>query len=100
MNAAWQRGVCDLLSWVLGDRPDSPLCGRIVGLPTVYDLTYEETAAEDVIAQSRPGGIPADPRRYPPPQYGEAVQANISWLRGESSTLPVGSCGEAPYHVK
>jgi hypothetical protein len=100
MNAAWQGGVHDLLSWVIGDRPDSPLCARVVGLPTVYDLTYEETAAEDVIAQARPGGIPADSRRYPPPQYGEAIQATITWLRGETTIPPVGSYGESPCQAR
>jgi hypothetical protein len=100
MNAAWHRGVHDLLSWVLGDRAHGPLCGRVVGLPTIYDLTYEETAAEDIIAQARPVGIPADPRRYPPPQYGEAIQATISWLRGESTAPPADSDGETPYRPK
>ena len=33
MNAAWLRGVRDLLDWVLGERAASPLCGRTVGLP-------------------------------------------------------------------
>src|SRR6266496_2589001 len=41
VNAAWLRGVRDLLDWVLGERPASPLCGRTVGLPAVCDLTHE-----------------------------------------------------------
>jgi hypothetical protein len=83
MNTAWHRGVRDLLAWVLGDRTDSPLSGRDVGLPAVYDLTYEEAAAEDVIAQVRDDGLP--------PQYGEAIQATITWLSGESTTRPADS---------
>ena len=66
----------------------------------MYDLTYEETAAEDVIAEARPLGIPTDPRRYPPPQYGEAVQATANWLRGETITPPVGSHGGTPYQAE
>jgi hypothetical protein len=85
MNAAWMRGVRDILTWVLGETPASPLCQRTVGLPTTYDLTYEESAAADVVLQGRPGGIPVDPAAYPPPQYGEGVQATISWLRGETT---------------
>jgi hypothetical protein len=99
MNAAWQRGVRDLLSWVLGDRAASPLCGRTVGLPAACDLSFEEAAARDVIAQGRPGGPLADPRRYPPPQYGEAIQAAITWLRGETTTAPAGPHGESPYQA-
>jgi len=42
MDAAWCRGVRDLLDWVLGHRVDSPLGGRIIGLPTVSDLADED----------------------------------------------------------
>lgn len=97
MNAAWQRGVRDLLDWVLGDRPASPLSGRIVGLPTVRDLSAEEIAAEDVIAQGRAGGLPVNPRRFPPPQYGEAIQATIAWLRGETTSPPSAADGSGHY---
>lgn len=86
MNAAWQRGVRDLLDWALGNRPASPLSRHAtVGLPAVYDLSYEEAAASDISAQGRPAGLTVDPANYPPPQYGEAIQATITWLRGEST---------------
>jgi hypothetical protein len=87
-NTAWLRGVGDQLDWILGDRPDSPLCHRAVGLPTVYDLTYEESAAHEIAAQGRLGGMAADGATYPP-QYGEAIQATIRWLRGEVTIPPV-----------
>jgi hypothetical protein len=98
MNAAWLRGACDLLDWVLGERAASPLCGRTVELPAVYDLTFEETAADDVVLQGRPGGLPADPAAFPPPQYGEAIHAAIRWLRGETTTPPADQhgCGAYP----
>ena len=64
MNAAWLRGVRDLLDWVLGDRPTAPLSGRTVGPPTAYDLTHEENIADDIIQQGRPGGLPTDPSRH------------------------------------
>jgi hypothetical protein len=97
MKAAWLRGVRDLLDWVLGDRAASPLCSRIVGLPTTQDLAYEDSIAHDVVLQGRPGGIRVDPRTYPPPQYGEAIQATIRWLRGESTSPAVDEHGYGPY---
>jgi hypothetical protein len=97
MDAAWLRGVRDILAWVLGDTPTSPLCRRNVGQPTTYDLTYEESAADDVVLQGRPCGHAVDPRAHRPPQYGEGIQAAISWLRGETTTSPADHNGHSPY---
>jgi len=97
MNAAWLRGVHDLLDWVLGDRPAAPLSAQTIRLPSLYDLTYEEAAADDVVQQGRPGGEPVDPARHPPPEYGEAVQAVIRWLRGQTTTPPIDHHGHSPY---
>lgn len=97
MNAAWLRGVRDILTWVLGETPTSPLCQRTVGLPTTYDLTYEESAAGDVALQGRPGGHSVDPKAYPPPQYGEGIQATIYWLRGETTSPPTDHNGHSPH---
>lgn len=97
MNAAWLRGVRDLLDWVLGERVNSPSGERIVGLPTADDLDREDLQADDVVAQGRPGGIAVDPEAYPPPQYGEAIQATIGWLRGETIVRPVDQHGCGPY---
>jgi hypothetical protein len=97
MNAAWLRGVRDLLDWVLGERADSPLGGRTIGLPAKHDLTYEDAAADDVILQGRPVGLPVDPGTYPPPQYGEGLKEAIRWLRGETTTPPVDHQGCGAY---
>jgi hypothetical protein len=97
MNAAWLRGVRDTLCWVLGETATSPICQRTVGLPTTYELTYEESAADDAILQGRPGGPPVDSAAYPPPQYGEGIQATISWLRGETTTPPTDHKSHGPY---
>jgi len=97
MNAAWLRGVRDLLGWVLGERAVSPLCGRTVGLPTVYDLTFEDALAGEVVLQGRPDGLPVDPAVFPPPQYGEALQAAIRWLHGETTTPPTDQHGCGAY---
>lgn len=42
MNAAWLRGVRDLLNWVLGDRDNSPLRGVVVHQPPLCELDFEE----------------------------------------------------------
>jgi hypothetical protein len=97
MNAAWLRGVRDILTWVLGEIPTSPLCQSSVGLPTAHDLTFEESAADDVVLQGRPGGHPVDPTAYPPPQYGEGIQHTISWLRGETTAPLSDDNGQGPY---
>jgi len=99
INAAWLRGVRAILTWILGQTPTSPFCQRAVGLPTTYDLTYEESAADDVVLQGRPGGHPVDPAAFPPPQYGEGVQATISWLRGETTISPTDHKGHGPYSL-
>jgi hypothetical protein len=96
MNAAWLRGVRDLLDWVAGDRVNSPVCGRVTKLPPLYELEFEDEAADEVVKQGRPGGNPVNLGDHPP-QYGEAIQATICWLRGEITTPPVGSDGRSPY---
>ena len=97
MNAAWLRGVRDLLDWVLGARVLSPLGQRVAGLPTALDLDYEDLTADDVVLQGRPGGVAVNPGIYPPPQYGEAIQAAIHWLRGETPVSPVDQHASSPY---
>jgi hypothetical protein len=100
MNAAWQRGVRDLLDWVLGDRPAAALSGQAITLPTLYDLSYEEAVAEEVLLQGRPSGVPIDPARHPPPQYGEGVRATILWLRGQTTMPPIDRHGHSPYTTR
>jgi hypothetical protein len=93
MHAAWLRGVRDLLDWVLGDRVASPLGQQVVGLPAVHDLEHEDLQAEDIASQGRPSGVTVDPDAYPPPQYAEAIQESIRWLRGEATSSPVELAG-------
>jgi hypothetical protein len=97
MDAAWCQGVADLLDWALGERADSPLCGRITGVPSTHELTYEDAAADDVVLQGHPAGPLSDPATYPPPQYGEGLQEAIRWLRGETTVAPVDRHGHGAY---
>jgi hypothetical protein len=55
MNAAWLRGVRDLLDWVLGERMNSPLGQRVAGMPATHDLDREDLEADDVVSQGAPG---------------------------------------------
>jgi hypothetical protein len=89
-DSAWPQGINDLLGWVLGDRPDSPLTHRVTGLPVARDLSFEEDAAEDLIARRDYRGVRPDAGsgRCQLPEYGEAVQVAIQWLRGEVTELP------------
>ena len=66
MNAAWLRGVRDLLDWVLGARVRSPLGQHVANLPTAHDLDYEDLTADDVVLQGRPGGVAVNPDDLPP----------------------------------
>ena len=97
MNASWLHGVADLLGWVLGESAASPLGRPVPGPPSRYELTCEAAAADDVVLQGRPGGRRVDPDRYPPPQYGEGLQAAVRWLRGEVTAAPVDAEGRSPY---
>lgn len=97
MNAAWLRGVADLLGWVLGESAVSPLGRPAAAPPSRYELTCEAAAADSVVLQGRPGGRRVDPDRYPPPQYGEGLQAAVRWLRGEVTAPPVDPAGRGPY---
>jgi hypothetical protein len=98
MNASWLHGVADLLGWVLGESAASPLGRPVPGPPSRYELTCEAAAADDVVLQGRPGGLRVDPDRYPPPHYGEGLQAAVRWLRGEVTAAPVDAAGRGLYH--
>ena len=96
MNAAWLRGVRDLLNRVLGDEYVSPLRNRFMVRPPLDNLSIEEEASEEIARQGRPGGEPIDLEDHPP-QYGEAIQTTIRWLRGEVTVPPVDRQGCGPY---
>jgi len=97
MNAAWQRGIRDLLDWVLGDLPGSPLTGRPIRRPAAYDLSQEDLAAEEAIALSRQEASSRRRTARMPPRYCEAIQAAICWLRGETVRSPIQSDGRGSY---
>ena len=97
MDAAWLRGTRDMLAWVAGDRDTAPLSGEIAHLPPLADAMIEYGLAYDVLEQGRPGGQPVQPATYPPPQYGEAVQATCDWLSGALTSPPADRHGHGAY---
>jgi hypothetical protein len=66
-------------------------------MAAVEDLEHEEVHAEDVVTQGRLVCTMVNPEVYPPPQYGEAIQATIRWLRGEAIVSPVDQAVYDPY---
>ena len=97
MDAAWLRGIRDLLE--LGPRRPRRLTAvRPDRRPAHRARPHlRRRAADDVALQGRPAGLIVDPDAYPPPQYGEAIQAAIRWLRGETTTPPVDHHGCGAY---
>ncbi len=83
---AWLRGVCDLLEWVLGERACGPLRGTPTARPTPYDVYADLSDIDEIMQQGsrcpvRPG--------WPPPQSGEAMDATVRWLDGDTDIPPV-----------
>jgi hypothetical protein len=124
MNAAWLHGTIAYLDWILGDTPVTPLSGRHAPLHPELTLASPEPdyPLEDLIAlrgagcgtaaieeelmgylsttvmQGHEGQPPAEPGRYPPPQWGEGVQQAHDWATGEDPTPPADHHGCGDYH--
>lgn len=98
MNAAWLRGVRDLLTWVLREDPISPLSKRAVSLPTVYDLTYEDTAANDLIMQGAQAAFVQI--RTPPHHPNTAKESRPPSAGSEAKPQPCLSPAKAGAHTE
>jgi hypothetical protein len=123
MNAAWLRGAIAYLDWVLGDQDTAPLSGQHRPLDPVTTLFAPDprTVAaliqmrgvgcgiadieeelmvyrSAVITQGHEGQPPAEPDRYPPPQWGEGVGQTHDWVTGEDLKPPADHHGCGDYH--
>ena len=124
MNAAWLRGTVAYFDWILGDSALSPLSRQHMPLDPVATLAHPEPpyAQADLIAmrgvgcgvanieeemmayldavvmQGHEGQPQAEPKRYPPPQWGEGVQQAHDWTTGEDSKPPADHHGCGGYH--
>ncbi len=124
MNAAWLRGTIAYLNWVLGDQDIAPLSGERRPLNPAVTLAAPEPAypqatlirmrgagcgvanieeemmvyLSDVVMQGHEGQPEAEPDRYPPPQWGEAVEQAHNWVTGEDPKPPAYHHGCGDYH--
>ncbi len=124
MNDSWLRGAVAFLDWVLGDASAGPLSGKHKPLDPVQTLGCPEPAyaladlismrgvgcgvanieeemmahLSAVVMQGHEGQAPAEPDRYPPPQWGEGVQQAHDWVIGEDGTPPADHHGCGGYH--
>lgn len=121
MDAAWLRGTIAYLNWILGEQPGAPVsrehkpitpshhpdlrvvaaqrevCGVAAGW---YDLEEEICVyAQGGMQQGREGQDPADPARWPPPQWCEAVVQAHDWATGESAQSPADHHGCGDYRA-
>jgi hypothetical protein len=124
MNAAWLHGTIAYLDWVLGLTPTSPLSGQHLPLDPVTTLAHPAPAytltdlisicgagcgvanieeelscyLDTIIMQGHEGQAPAEPDRYPPPQWGEGVRQTHDWVTGEDSNPPADHHGCGDYY--
>lgn len=100
MNTFYLNGTLMFLLWVTGDTKDSPLTGQPPARtpPNADDVEIELASLDIVAAQGRDRDHPAEPGTYPPPQYGEGIDAAYRWLTGEDTRPPVDHHGCGAYY--
>jgi len=124
MNAAWLRGTIAYLDWILGDTPIAPLSRRHVPLDPATTIACPDPPVQTaelvpiygvgvgvatiewefwvnlsaVVMQGHEGQPPAEPDKYPPPQWGEAVEQARDWATGEDSKPPADHHGCGDYY--
>jgi len=115
MNAAWLRGTIAWLDWILGDSDLPPLTFKLRAFdpadeyraqvyrklsrpPTAEDITSELRHLSGSVMQGHEHQPPAEPDRYPPPQWGEAVEQAHMWLTGEDGKPPADHHGCGDYY--
>ena len=100
MNAFYLNGTLMFLTWVTGDNPVGPLTGHppTQAPPGADDLEIELATLNAVVMQGRDSEYPPEPGTYPPPQYGEGIDAATRWLTGEDTIPPVDHHGCGAYH--
>jgi hypothetical protein len=111
MNAASLRGTIACLNWILGESQEPPLTAKLrttapVGSqyhrpscpPTAEDIALEIWFLGAVTMQGHEHQPSAEPGRYPPPQWGEAVEQAHNWLTGEDTQPPADHHGCGGYY--
>ena len=118
-DAAWLRGTIAYLDWILGDTQIAPVTRQpkpiapgphpdprvIAGQRRMYgvgagryDIEEEVTHAKWGSWQGHEGEEPADPDKYPPPQWCEGVVQAHDWATGEDGEPPADHHGCGAYY--
>ncbi len=99
MDAFYLHGALSFLMWITGGGPKGPLTGKPPRQtpPGLLDLDEELATLNSIVMQGREHGYPPDPGLYPPPQYGEGIDAAAHWLTGEYTDPPVDHHGCGAY---
>jgi len=119
-DAAWLRGAIAYLDWILGDTQLTPITRQpkpvssgphsnpvvIEGQRDMYGVGAGRYDIEEEIfdyaewgsSQGREGEDPAEPDRYPPPQWCEAVIQAHDWATGEDGEPPADHHGCGAYY--
>jgi hypothetical protein len=119
-DAAWLRGTIAYLDWILGDTQIAPVTRQpkpiapgphpdrrvIAGQRRMYGVGAGRYDIEEEIHdnaqpaswQGHEGEEPADPDRYPPPQWCEAVIQAHDWASGEDGKPPTDHHGCGAYY--
>ena len=119
-DAAWLRGAIAYLDWILGDTQVTPVTRQpkpispgphpnpivIAGQREMYGVGAGRYDIEEEIHdyaqagswQGHEGEEPADPDRYPPPQWCEAVIQAHDWATGEDGEPPADHHGCGAYY--
>jgi hypothetical protein len=120
MNAAWLRGTIAYLDWILGDQAITPVTWDdapvrqhphadprvIAGQREKFGVAAGRWDIEDEVSvhaycamqQGREGQEPAEPTRWPPPQWCEAVVQAHDWATGEDAKPPADHHGCGDYY--
>ena len=118
-DAAWLRGTIAYLDWILGDTQIAPVTrqpkpiapgptrtrasslasARCTASPQAGTTSKKKSTPREVgLMQGHEGEEPADPDRYPPPQWCEGVVQAHDWATGEDGEPPADHHGCGAYY--
>jgi len=91
---AWTRGVHDVLAWTCGETREGSLSGRrVLGRPTLHDVSLDACRAMTGVRMAREANDPVRVRRM------EAVMETYLWLAGRTQLLPVDRHGHGTFET-
>jgi hypothetical protein len=92
LSFGWALGVTQLLAWVCGEVVEGPLSStRVVGRPTLYQVSLDIRRAMTALMHAREDGQPTEAGRL------EAIIETFLWLAGWSPLPPVDRHGHGAF---